>query len=167
MIYEEYVKTNKIEFIDKVKTICAKLKINPEWLMIVMYAESRLNPAAMNPNGGASGLIKFMPATVQRLGTTTTKLRAMSNVEQLDWVFKYFSSLGATGKMKSVYDLYLVTFFPIALGKPDSWVLESKDLSAYKIAVNNKIIDLNKDGKITVGEFKQYVDMYLKKKTLI
>ena len=166
MVYEEYLKTNKQAFLEKVKQISAKLRINPDWLMVVMYAESRLNQAAYNSNGGASGLIQFMPSTAKWLGTTTAKLRAMSNVEQLDWVFKYFSSLGATGKMKSVYDLYLVTFFPIALGKPDSWVLESKDLSAYKIAVNNKIIDLNKDGKITVGEFKQYVDMYLKKKIL-
>jgi hypothetical protein len=129
-----------------------------------MYAESRLNSKAVNPNGGATGLIQFMPKTAAWLGTSTAALKAMSNVEQLDWVYKYFNSLGATGKMKSVYDLYLVTFFPIALGKPDSWVLESKDLSAYTVAVNNKIIDLNKDNKITVGEFKQYVDMYLKKK---
>ena len=166
MVYEEYVKTNKQAFLEKVKQISAKLRINPDWLMVVMYAESRLNPAAYNSNGGASGLIQFMPSTAKWLGTTTAKLRAMSNVDQLDWVYKYFNSLGATGKMKSVYDLYLVTFFPIALGKPDNWVLESKDLSAYKIAVNNKIIDLNKDGKITVGEFKQYVDKYLKKKIL-
>jgi len=89
----------------------------------------------------------------------------MSNVQQLDYVYKYFNSLGATGKMKSVYDLYLVTFFPIALGKPDDWTLQSADLSAYKIAVNNKIIDLNKDNKITVAEFRNYVDIYLKKKT--
>lgn len=166
MVYEEYVKTNKAAFLEKVKQISAKLRINPDWLMVVMYAESRLNPAAYNSNGGASGLIQFMPSTAKWLGTTTAKLRSMSNVDQLDWVYKYFYSLGATGKMKSVYDLYLVTFFPIALGKPDSWILESKDLSAYKIAANNKIIDLNKDGKITVGEFKQYVDMYLKKKIL-
>ena len=166
MVYEEYVKTNKAAFLEKVKQISAKLRINPDWLMVVMYAESRLNPAAYNSNGRASGLIQFMPSTAKWLGTTTAKLRSMSNVDQLDLVYKYFYSLGATGKMKSVYDLYLVTFFPIALGKPDSWILESKDLSAYKIAANNKIIDLNKDGKITVGEFKQYVDMYLKKKIL-
>lgn len=164
MVYSEYVLTNKDAFIAKVKDISARLKINPEWLMVVMYAESRLNPKAVNSNGGATGLIQFMPKTAAWLGTSTAALKNMSNVDQLDWVYKYFNSLGATGKMKSVYDLYLVTFFPIALGKPDNWVLESKDLSAYTVAVNNKIIDLNKDNKITVGEFKKYVDAYLKKK---
>ena len=167
MVYEEYVKTNKVAFLEKVKQISAKLGINPDWLMVVMYAESRLNPAAYNNNGGASGLIQFMPATATWLGTSTAKLRAMSNVEQLDWVYKYYNSLGATNKMKSVYDLYIVTFFPLALGKADNWIIESKTLSASTIAAANKIIDLNKDGKITVGEFKQYVDMYLKKKTLM
>ena len=164
MVYSEYVLTNKVAFIAKVKDISARLKINPEWLMVVMYAESRLNPKAVNSNGGATGLIQFMPKTAAWLGTSTSALKNMSNVEQLDWVYKYFNSLGATGKMKSVYDLYLVTFFPIALGKPDNWVLQSKDLSAYTVAVNNKIIDINKDNKITVGEFKKYVDAYLKKK---
>ena len=162
MIYEEYIKTNKIEFINKVNTICAKLRINPEWLMIVMYAESRLNPAALNPNGGASGLIQFMPATALGLGTTTTALRAMSNIQQLDWVYKYFAPYA--GRIKDVYDLYLVTFFPVALGKADSYVMQTTRLSAKVIAKANPGIDMNKDLQITVGEFKQYVDKYLKKK---
>lgn len=167
MIYEEFVRDNKTAFIAKVKLISSQLGINPDWLMVVMYAEARMNPAAYNPNGGASGLIQFMPSTAKWLGTTTSEIRKMSNLEQLDWVYKYFKGLGATGKMKSVYDLYLVTFFPIALGKADNWILQSSDLSAHTVAVNNKIIDINKDLKITVGEFKQYVNAYLKKKTYI
>jgi hypothetical protein len=165
MLYQEFIKYNQAAFIAKVQDICDLLRINPDWLMVVMYAESRINHQAVNANGGATGLIQFMPATARWLGTTTAALRAMSNVQQLDYVYKYFNSLGATGKMKSVYDLYLVTFFPIALGKPDDWTLQSSDLSAYKIAVNNKIIDLNKDNKITVAEFRDYVNIYLKKKT--
>ena len=165
MLYQQFIKNNTEAFIAKVIHICDLLRINPDWLMVVMYAESRINHQAVNANGGATGLIQFMPATARWLGTTTAALRSMSNVQQLDYVYKYFNSLGATGKMKSVYDLYLVTFFPIALGKPDDWTLQSADLSAYKIAVNNKIIDLNKDNKITVAEFRNYVDIYLKKKT--
>ena len=69
--------------------------------------------------------------------------------------------------MKSVYDLYLATFFPAALGKADTWVMQTSSLSAQTIAAQNQIIDLNKDGQITVGEFKEYVAGYLKKKTLL
>ena len=165
MVYEEYIVNNVETFKAKVKSISVQLGIEPDWLMTVMYAESRINPAAYNATSGASGLIQFMPSTAQWLGTTTAALRAMTNVEQLDYVYKYFKNLGVSGKMKSVYDLYLATFFPAALGKPNDWVMETSELSAYKIASQNQIIDLNKDGKITVGEFRQYVAQYLKKKT--
>lgn len=174
MIYEEYIKSNKIEFINKVNIICTKLRINPEWLMIVMYAESRLNPQAVNKQLGdvadpytraarrATGLIQFMPKTAIGLGTTTQQLYKMNNLQQLDWVYKYYAPYA--GRIKGVHDLYLATFFPVALGKSDSFVLEYGSLTAEIVASQNKIIDANKDLQITVGEFKQYVDKYLKKK---
>lgn len=162
MIYEEFVKTNKAEFLAKVENICAQLRINPDWLMLVMYAESRINEKAVNPNGGATGLIQFMPATAIALGTTTAALKAMSNVQQLDWVLKYFQPYA--GRIKSVHDLYLVTFFPVALGKADNWVMQTTRLSAKVIAKANPGVDLNKDLHITVGEFKAYVDKFLLKK---
>ena len=142
-------------FTAKVKTIAAKLLVDPNWLMQVMKAESGVNPQAVNATGCATGLIQFMPKTATNLGTTTAALYKMNAVEQLDWVYKYFSPW--TGKLKSYYDVYAVTFFPLIVGKPDTWVVESKDLSAALIARQNKIIDINKNGQITVGEFKQYV----------
>ena len=165
MIYEEYIKFNKIEFINKVKAICQKLLIQPDWLMLVMYAESGLNPKAVNPNGGATGLIQFMPATAIGLGTTTTELKSMTNIQQLDFVYKYFAPYA--GRIKNVHDLYLVTFFPVALGKPETYIMQTKSLTPVIIAKANPGIDLNKDLQITVREFKAYVDKYLKKKTLI
>ena len=68
--------------------------------------------------------------------------------------------------MRSVHDLYFATFFPAALGKPDNYVMQTSKLSAQKIAAQNRIIDRNRDGQITVAEFREYVDSYLKKKTL-
>lgn len=156
MWYEDLVKSNKSEFLSKVKVISAKLGIDPNYLMFVMRWESNLNPAAVNPVGGATGLIQFMPSTARSLGTTADALRKMNNVEQLDFVYKYFYPY--RGRMRSVYDVYLITFFPAALGKPDSYVFETKSLSAKIIAEQNPGIDLNKDLKITVGEFKQYID---------
>jgi len=165
MIYEEYIKSNKIDFINKVKLICQKLLIQPDWLMLVMYAESGLNPQAVNANGGATGLIQFMPSTAKGLGTTTKELYNMTNVQQLDYVFKYFAPYA--GRIKNVHDLYLVTFFPVALGKPETYIMQTKSLTPAIIAKANPGIDLNKDLQITVREFKAYVDKYLKKKTLI
>ena len=110
------------------------------------------NPAIVNPVGGATGLIQFMPATVKGLGTTTAALAKMSNVEQLNWVHKYYSL--KAGKFKSGEDLYLYNFFITAVGKPDSFVIESKNLKASTIAKQNPAFDLNKDGQITVGEWR-------------
>ena len=93
MWFENKVTTNKEAFLQKVKLIAVKLGIDPNWLMFVMNSESGLNPAAYNPNGGASGLIQFMPDTGVGLGTTTAALRQMSNVDQLDYVYKYFLSI--------------------------------------------------------------------------
>ena len=163
MWLENKVTSNKEAFLQKVRLICAKLGIEPDWLMFVMNSESGLNPAAYNPNGGASGLIQFMPATAEGLGTTTAALRQMSNVEQLDYVYKYFYPY--RGKMDSLYDLYLVTFFPAALGKPDSYILQTSTLPAKVIADANPGIDLDGNDQITVGEFKHWID--LKKKVWV
>lgn len=154
LLFENYIKSNKQAFIDKVKSISNKLLINPNWLMAVMYKESRLNEKAVNSRGGATGLIQFMPATAQSLGTSTAALKAMTNVEQLDYVYKYYKPY--ITKLNSYPDLYLATFFPAALGKADDYILQTSKLSAAAIADANPGIDLNKDRKITVGEFKRY-----------
>lgn len=162
MWYSEYVKNNKEAFLNKVVSISNQLGINPNWLMFVMYWESGLNPAIRNKYSGATGLIQFMPATATALGTSVSALVNMSNVEQLDYVYKYYRPYA--GHMNNLYDVYLVTFFPAALGKADNWVLQTSSLSPRIIAEQNPAIDLNKDKQITVGEFKRYVD--LKKKDL-
>lgn len=154
MLYEEFVKNNKSEFLNSVWNVSDLLGIDPNWLMTVMYKESGINPQAVNKNGGATGLIQFMPATARALGTTTAKLYSMNNVEQLYYVYQYFKPY--RGRLKSYTDLYLACFFPLALGKPDDWIISSGALSADKVATANPVIDLNKDKAITVGEFREY-----------
>lgn len=155
MVYDYLVTSNKAAFLAKVAEISAKLGINPDWLMIVMKMESGINHLAVNAMTGATGLIQFMPATAAGLGTSTAALRSMTNVEQLDYVYKYFKPYA--GRFFAVTDLYTVTFFPVALGKPDSYVLETSSIHADTIARQNPVFDLNKDQKITYGEFKQSI----------
>ena len=171
MIFENNVSSNRDAFLSKVKSIAAKLFIDPEWLMAVMYLESGINSKAVNSNGGATGLIQFMPSTAQNLGTSTASLYNMTNVQQLDYVYKYFKPYA--GRIYSFPDLYLITFFPVALGKSDSYVLQTKNLSAETIANANPVFDLDKNKQITVGEFKEAIysrlpvniATYLKKQT--
>lgn len=158
LVYAEKVKKNQAQFIEKIQSIANALKIDPNWLMILINAESAgtFSPSVRNPNGGATGLIQFMPNTARGLGTSTAELAQMSNVQQLDWVYKYFKPYA--GKIKSYFDLYLATFFPAGIGKPDEYVFQTKGLTAQKIAEQNKGINKwPKDNKITMAEFKQYV----------
>src|SRR5690554_6118832 len=146
MNFEEYIKDDRIEFTEKVNNICTELRIEPNWLMFVMWFESRLNPQAVNPISGATGLIQFMPSTARSLGTTTDVLKRMSNVQQLDYVLAYLRPY--KGRMKTWVDVYLAVFYPKAMGKPD-FVITS-DI----VAKQNKIFDLNKDLDISVKEIE-------------
>ena len=161
VLYIEKIEaSDRDAFRTKIIDISNKLEIQPSWLTAVMNSESGMNPKAYNNNGGATGLIQWMPSTAKYFGTTTDALRKMKASEQLDWVYKYFKNY--SGRLKSPYDIYLVTFFPAAVGKPDDWVFEAKNLSRSKIAQGNPAIDLNKDKMITVGEFKQWFGQRIK-----
>ncbi len=142
-------------FQDRVISISTELGINPNWLMQVMYAESRVNPQAKNIQQGrliAAGLIQWTKAS----GYSPEFMLTKSGMEQLEYVRKYF--LPYKGKMKSYYDVYAVVFFPALVGKPDDWILKTDTLSSGLIGRQNPAIDINKNGTITVKEFKEYVD---------
>lgn len=156
MIFEEYVKENKERFISKVKEISELLSINPEWLMFTMWFESRLKANAINPKSMAVGLIQFMPSTAKALGTSTDGLLKMSNIEQLDYVYKYLKPY--KGRMKSWIDVYLAVFYPAAIGKGDDYVIKS-DL----VAKQNPIFDINKDLDISVAEIKKVLQEHIPK----
>ena len=152
MLYENLITENRAAFLQKLQEIAAKLGIPAEWLMIVFKIESTVDHRRVNPVSGATGLIQFMPATAAGLGTSTAALRAMSNLQQLDYVLKYFSPF--RGRLNSITDLYTVTFFPRALGKPDNYILQTDTIKAGTIAAQNRPYDLNRDGQITHGELK-------------
>lgn len=143
------------EFVKKTKSISNKLGIDPNWLMAIMFWESAgtFSPSVENKTSGATGLIQFMPSTAIGLGTTTSQLKKMSAVEQLDYVYKYY--LPYKGKIKNYVDTYFVTFFPLAIGKPDNYVLKTKNISASLLASQNPAFDVNKNGNVQVWEVKK------------
>lgn len=154
LIYEDLVTSNREAFIAKVKTVSANLGIDPNWLMYVMYKESRLNPAAVNSINGASGLIQFIRSTANGLGTTVEQIRAMSNVAQLDLVERYYRPY--KNRIRSAVDLYMATFFPFGIGRDDNWVIQAPGISAGLVARQNPGLDFNRDGQITIAEVKQW-----------
>ncbi len=84
------------EFRKKVVEIAKKLHLPQEnneganWLMAIMALESARSFSPSKGNGlGYYGLIQFGAAAAKDLGTTTDKLKAMSDLEQLDYVEKF------------------------------------------------------------------------------
>lgn len=124
LFYIDKVKDNTAAFAQRVKAIATEIGVNPDWLQAVMFFESRFNTKAVNPYTKATGLIQFMPATAKALGTTTDKLLAMSNVQQLEYVYKYF--LPYKDKLRTLGDTYLAVFYPALIGKPNNTQLPAK-----------------------------------------
>ncbi|MBN9482174.1 MAG: hypothetical protein BGO70_16510 [Bacteroidetes bacterium 43-93] len=143
-------------FVQKVTAIASWLQIDPNWLMQVMYAESRLKASAQNRQGGrliAAGLLQWTKAS--GVPGAPASMLSLNHLQQLDKVREYFAPY--RGRMYSYFDVYLVTFFPAGVGKGDDYVFSTKNLSAALIAKQNPAVNINKDGRITMKEFKQYV----------
>lgn len=141
-------------FIIKAQQVAKRLGIPVDWLMAVIELETGGEFRADIVNSlGYTGLIQFGKAAAERIGTTQEKLKEMTEVEQLEYVYKYLYIY--RHKLSSYVDLYLSIFFPAALDKPLDYVLQTKRLSASRIAKANPLFDINKDGKITVAEIQQ------------
>lgn len=138
------------EFAQGVCELGDYLGCDPNWLMACMKFESGLNPAARNSLSGATGLIQFMPSTARNLGTTCEALRAMSPEEQLPYVRSYFE--GWRGRLHSLEDLYMAILWPLAVGKPDDFVLFRDNPTAGAAYRQNRGLDANHDGAVTKAE---------------
>ncbi len=155
LIYENKVPISyRVPFIAKVKNICKKLGINPNWLMAIMDFETngKFTASITNPLG-YTGLIQFGEAAASDLGTTTTALRNMTAVAQLDYVYKYL--LRFKDKLNSYTNTYLTVLFPAAIGKGDDFVISSPDISASKFRNANKSFDKSNDGKVQIWEVRK------------
>ncbi len=166
LIYEELVPSAiRTTFVKKVIDVAEKIGANPDWVMLVMKKESGINPAAVNKFSNATGLIQFMPTTATGLGTTVDALKKMTHLQQLDYVYRYYKKY-PSNKYNSFYDLYLATFYPAALGKPDSYVFgsESGIALARKIKTQNPAIgSYSSSDTVNISHFKKYTDDALAK----
>lgn len=148
------------DFKAKLEKVAQKLGTTSHALLAVMKQESGVDPKARNKHSNATGLIQFMPDTARRLGTTIEDLYNMDAVQQLDYVYKYYSMTGVGDG--SVGDLYMATFMPKYIGYPDSHVLGRNGEAGFggKVYAQNAGLDRNKDGTITVGDVKTSVQRF-------
>lgn len=147
---------------DTVISRSTKMGIDPDWFMFLAEFESGLDAWKYNPYGCFSW-IQFCPdiaggdyKTIKGRRYYFFDMAKMSEIELLNLSFDYLEEQQDNlGRFASYHDLYLSILFPIAVGKPDDYVLNTK---------SNAIFDLNKNGSITVAEVKQYLDNRVKLK---
>jgi len=147
------------DFKTKLDKVASALGVKSSDLLAIMKQESSLNPKARNPSG-ATGLIQFMPDTARRLGTTTDELYNMDAVEQLTYVYKYFKMTGVGNG--TLGDLYMAVFMPKYVGYDEATVLGKSGAPGFsgKVYAQNKGLDRDRDGKITVADVKQSVQRF-------
>jgi hypothetical protein len=135
----------------KVREVSDLLAIPPEWLMAVMYSESKFNAAARNHRGsGATGLIQWMPATAKELNTTVDHLRKLDHLAQMDYVFRYLDLVRKRyGEYESLTDLYLAILYPRARTGDYCYSLYAKPSQQYE---QNKGLDEDMDGRVTISD---------------
>lgn len=131
-----------------------------DWIIACMAFETAgtFDQTKKNMAGAAYyGLIQFGDAAAKDLGTTTAELVKLSQLDQLDWVFKYFDMWSKRGKtFTQLEDFYLCIFYPAAVGKTADTVIFSKQVET-KAYTQNAGLDINKDGFITVGEINERI----------
>ena len=147
-------------FYNKVVNIAKEIKCNPNDLMALMYSESGLDPAERNKISNATGLIQFMPETAKQFGTSVDALKTMTAEKQLDYVakyLKYWKTQAGYNKNESISrgTLYALAFLP---AKSKQEELCSAGSKAYN---QNKILDKNKDGKITKTDLSNILARYI------
>ena len=158
--YEELVSP---EFGAKVRKIASLLSIRPEWLMVVMAIETgrKFKANVKNPYTGAVGLIQFMPTTAVGLDTTIQELESMTEVQQMDYVYKHLKMYKS--RISRFEDVYLAVFYPAAVGKPDEYKFGTTPEMRKKIAMQNPAYDLNKDMVVTKAEVRAAIEKFIPK----
>lgn len=124
----------------------------PNWYMACMAFESSrtFRSDIHNPNSSATGLIQFLESTANSLGTTTGQLASMTPEKQLDYVWYYFkATINQRGPLNSLADCYMAILNPVAVEKPDSYVMWISGTSSYAA---NSGLDTNSDHQITKAE---------------
>jgi len=144
------LETKSDAFKNKLVQVSQALGINPDWLATVISFESKgtFAPDVQNPQSKATGLIQFIRPTATQLGTTLNDLAAMTDIQQLDYVYRYFKDIVGR-RMRNLDDVYLAVFMPKYMGYSSDTVAASAGTKEYE---QNAGFDREGKGYFTVGD---------------
>ena len=145
---------------------------DPDYLATVIAFESggTFSPSVRNPTSGCVGLIQFCSQAAQRAAEDASMsmpgkdaedwLAQMTGEEQLRYVVSYFQRLSGGRRPLTVEQTYLLIFAPnFAFASPSS-VAYASPSTAYN---QNKGMDGDKDGKITVADISSRIRGFYQK----
>jgi hypothetical protein len=107
------------EFRKKIYSITQELWCKPLDLLVVMHAESKINPRAVNRTSNATALIQFMPKTAKWLWTSVQELLQMSPIDQLQYVKIFLDQNDRWKTLDNTEKLYASVFYPTYLNHID------------------------------------------------
>ena len=155
-------------FKEKIEQISREIGISEDSIIKLMKHESGLDSSVKN-SIGCVGLIQFCPdsgggSTKTINGKTYNLTELQNNLElQLDAIKEFWSKGERDGKIKNAKDLYIYNFFPVAAGKSDDYVLQTRELSAEKVAranpIFNKTLGKPVETPLTVGDLGDFYKM--------
>jgi len=96
---------------------------------------------------GAVGLIQWTRVAAVEQGLTTDQIAGLNQMEQLKLVRRYFERRKPE-RIKDLDDMYMAILWPVAVGQPDSYILQMSERQ-YRL---NAGLDLDKDRRISKAE---------------
>lgn len=163
LVYNEYVQgSDRTAFLEKVIEVSGRLGINPNWLMAIMWHESARSFSATITNQiQCVGLIQFCGTNKN---TYLWGDRRYNRVAQLDAIYDYFRDWKSIypNALDSFSNMYMITFLPAFLpamsSANDNTIIQVlPDFPNWVLVRDNPSFDYNKDGKLTVGDWNNYL----------
>ncbi|WP_256852673.1 hypothetical protein [Pantoea sp. Fr+CA_20] len=159
--FEKFGADKTSAFRTKLLDVSNDLGIDPNYIMACIALETgkTFRTDIKNPGSSATGLIQFMKATAEELGTSTSQLRRMDHVQQMEYVKKYFQmqscNVNVPTEEWSLEDVYYSIFSPKLIKlKSNDIIYQKGDGDSYD---KNLYHDVNKDGKITKSEIAENI----------
>jgi len=145
--------------------------IRPADLALVLYAESGLNPAAVNSQNGsviARGANQITLSGAAAVGIDQSEWAAI-NTLSLDnqlgkYIFRFFDKVSRPGSYDSAVTLYQTNFAPSTVGRTSILYTQNQDPAAYAA---NRWLDAGGKGYIEVADLKAVLERRAREKTFL